>query len=32
MHIGRGMDKGEIHCSSGEEVRGLDVSIGNEET
>jgi hypothetical protein len=31
MHIGRGMEEGEINCSSGEEVRGLNINIGNEE-
>ena len=31
MHIGRGME-GMTHCSVGEEVRGLNISIGNEET
>ena len=30
-HIGRGMEEGEIHCNSGEVVRGLNVSVGNEE-
>ena len=32
MHNRRGMEGGEIHCSSGEEVRGLNISIGNKET
>jgi len=32
MHTGRGMEEGEIHCSSREEARGLNISIGNEET
>lgn len=29
--IGRGMEEGEIHCSSRDKVRGLDISIWNEE-
>ena len=32
MHIGRGTAEGEVHCSLGEEARGLNISIGNEET
>lgn len=26
------MEKGDIHCSLGEEVRGLNISIGIEQT
>ena len=32
MHIGRGIEEGETHYSSREEARGLNISIGNEET
>ena len=32
MNIGEGMQEGKIHCSSEEEVRGLNISMGNEET
>lgn len=31
MHIRRGIE-GETHCSLREEARGLNISIGNEET
>ena len=32
MNIERCMEEGEIHCSSGElELRGLNISVGNEE-
>ena len=31
MNIRGGMEEGEFHCNLGEEVRGLNISIGNEE-
>ena len=31
MHIGRGMEEGKTYCSSREEARGLNISIGNQE-